>query len=53
MILNVDEGKMEHDDPKATTTKVTTPEQCTDLNHQRGRPTDTGQNLNHQDFTAV
>jgi hypothetical protein len=35
MILNVDERKMVHDDPKATTTKVTTPEQCTHLNHQR------------------
>jgi hypothetical protein len=41
MILNVDEREMEHDDPKATTAKVTTPEQCTHLNHQRGRPTDT------------
>jgi hypothetical protein len=33
MILNVDERKMEHDDPKATTAKVTTLEQCTHLNH--------------------
>jgi hypothetical protein len=53
MILNVDERKMEHDDPKATTTKVLTPEQCMHLNHQRGRPTDTGQNLNHQDCTGI
>jgi hypothetical protein len=53
MILNVDERKVEHDDPKATTTKVTTPEQCTHLNHERGRPTDTGQNLNHQDCTGI
>jgi hypothetical protein len=51
MILNVDERKMEHDDPKATTTKGH--DTRTHLNHQRGRPTDTGQNLNHQDCTDI
>jgi hypothetical protein len=50
---DVDERKMKHDGPKTTTTKVTTRGRCTHLNHLRGRPTDTGQNLNPHNCTGI
>jgi hypothetical protein len=50
---DVDERKMKHDGPKTTTTKGNDTRTVHTLNHPRGRPTDTGQNLNPHNCTGI